>query len=104
MCETGSISLPKSSGRPRTIRTKAVIYKVQRKVKKVKYQVENMPLNYVYLGEVFNEFFEKLLAIHPINASSNRHLLKNIKLKEKSLLTGYEQIFENTTHVENCVF
>ena len=36
MRETGSISLSKSSGRPRTIRTKAVIYKVQRKVEKSK--------------------------------------------------------------------
>ena len=34
MRETSSISLPKSSGCPRTIRTKAVIYKVQRKVEK----------------------------------------------------------------------
>ena len=34
MRKTGSINLPKSSGRPRTIRIKAAIYKVQRKEEK----------------------------------------------------------------------
>ena len=44
MRETGSISLPKSSGCPRTIRTKAAIYKVQRKVEKSKVSSEKIVL------------------------------------------------------------
>jgi transposase len=107
--KTGSINLSFSSGCPCTARTNVNSNKVKQKLQRKKVSTGKLALELGISSKSAHRILRNDLGCRPYKHVIEQHSPMNIKKKEKSLPTRYEQIFESKKHrkfyflTKNCL-